>query len=180
MALNSQPQQDKKMQNESKLAQIDKKSAFAFGLLASGCFLILSMLLTDSLGLNFASTPLYYAFAVAPFSLSVGVVVGIILLALVFAVLWALFGVIAFKARLKDVEQGVGYGMLFGLALWVLFGLILSQLIQARVFASTKIFNPGSAGIIEISQLVGFFVYGLVAGFLTAFTSRVRGLKNEN
>ena len=178
MALNSQPQQDKKVQNESKLAQIDKKSAFTFGLLASGCFLILSILLTDSLGLNFASTPLCYAFSVAPFSLSVGVVVGTILLALVFAVLWTLFG--AFKARLKDVEQGAGYGMLFGLALWVLFGLIVSQLIQARVFASTKIFNLGSAGIIEISQFVGFFVYGLVAGFLTAFTSQVRGLKNEN
>lgn len=178
MALNSQPQQDKKVQNESKLAQIDKKSAFTFGLLASGCFLILSILLTDSLGLNFASTPLCYAFSVAPFSLSVGVVVGTILLALVFAVLWTLFG--AFKARLKDVEQGAGYDAIWSSALgFVRFDCVATHS-GTSFCVYKKIFNLGSAGIIEISQLVGFFVYGLVAGFLTAFTSQVRGLKNEN
>lgn len=168
-----QASESKPAANE-KIVRIPLTASFAFGLLAADCFLGLSMVIAFLLGLNFGALPEYYAYAMAPMG-QAAAIVGLIFLAILLAAVWVAFEVGLLKRlKIRDVEQGTGYGMLFGLTLWVVFGLIATQLLAGRVLSQTTLFSSGDVGLLVVSELVGFFLYGLVAGYAFSVERRSR------
>jgi hypothetical protein len=141
------------------------------GSIAAAYYIATTLILMYFLSSNPTLPIQYFVWATSALKFVPSLIIGFPLTLLILSIIWLAYSTAVLRRiKIRDAEQCVGYGMIFGLLLWVVLGLILTQLLSSRVMSSVLeigyTLDVGAVGLLQISSLVGFFVYGLIGGIL--------------